>query len=217
MNPKREEAFSLPGGSNHLSKAIALRLTHIRKERGVDQATAAGQCGLLASRWRMFEAERALPTYDEVERICRWAFEGINFWSYPLSKEKRKRLISKGEGWRSHKYHVPKETDTRIIRAADRLGLTISALTQLAVEVFLEGAGVISTYEEAARRIEKVRIVDRVIEDPYLQSFLSGDLDIAIGLGAQLKEPPKKETRQSPAEKLVEKFHAEEESEWEIL
>jgi len=214
----RTDATTIPGGSNVLAKAVASRLRHIREERGIDQTTAAMQCGLTAPRWKMFEAERAIPSQDEVERICRWAFEGMNFWSYPLSQEKRKRQISKGDGWKSHKYHVPKETDIRIVRAANRLGVSISALTQLAVESFLSSEGVLSTYEEAAHRIERARIVDRVNEDPYLASFLSGDLDMAIKQGAQLKEPPKKETRQSPAERLLEKFNVrDKEEEWEIL
>ena len=79
------------------------------------------------------------------------------------------------------------------------------------------GDNVISTYEEAARRIEKARIVDRVNEDPYLASFLSGDLDIAVSMGAKLTEP-KKESRQAPVERLVERFYADkDEPEWEII
>jgi transcriptional regulator with XRE-family HTH domain len=212
----REEATTLPGGSNVLSKAIARRLSLIREERGLDVDIAAKQCGLTRGRWAMFEKERAIPSADEIERICRWAFEGINFWSYPLSSERKKKRIKKGDGWKTHKYNVPRETDIRIVRTAKRLGISISALSQLAIEAFLEGEGVLSTYEEAARKIEKARIVDRVNEDPYLSSFLSGDLVIAVEMGAKLTEP-KKEMRQAPAERLVEKFNAETESEWEII
>ena len=214
---ERKDAVALPGGSNPLSKAVSKRLRHIREERGVDESTAAKQCGLSPARWKLFEAERTMPTQDEVERICRWAFEGINFWSFPLSEERRTKKISKGEGWKTHKYNVPKEMDIRVIRTAKRLNVSISALTQLAMEHFLEKENIISTFEEAARRIEQARIVDRVNEDPYLQSFLSGDLDIAVSLGAKLKEPPKKEAQQTPSERLVEKFHAKEDERWEIL
>ena len=213
----REEATTLPGGCNVLSKAIATRLKLIREERGIDEENAAKQCGLTGPRWKMFEAERAIPTQGEVERICRWAFEGINFWSYPLAKERREKKISKGAGWKTHKYNVPHEIDIRIVRTAKRLGISISAMTQIAIEQFLENENVLSTYKEAAKRVEQARIVDRVNEDPYLQSFLSGDLDIAVSMGAKLKEPPKRETRQAPAERLLEKFYAEEEPEWEIL
>lgn len=224
MNPnkpgtkERTDATTIPGGSNVLSKAIARRLRLIREERGLDPYSAAKQCGLTKPRWLLFESERAIPTADEIERICRWAFEGINFWSYPLSKEKKKKRISTGEGWKTHKFNVPKETDIRLIRTAKRLGISISALTQLAVEAFLEGENVLSTYEEAARRIERARIVDRVNEDPYLSSFLSGDLGIAVNMGAKLREPPKKEIRQAPAQRLLEKFNVQKEDEvWDIL
>ena len=213
----REEATTLPGGSNVLSKAVATRLKLIREERGLDETTASKQCGLASSRWKMFEAERAIPTSEEVERICRWAFEGMNFWSYPLSKERGDRKIKRGDGWKTHRYNVPKETDIRIVRSANRLGISISALTQLAVEAFLDGDNVLSTYSKAAERLRRAEIVDRVNEDPYLASFLSGDLDIAVAMGAKLKEPPKKETRQAPAEKLLERFYAEEEDEWDII
>jgi transcriptional regulator with XRE-family HTH domain len=213
----RKEATTLPGGCNVLSKAIATRLKLIREERGVDEENAAKQCGLTKGRWKMFEAERAIPTQDESERICRWAFEGINFWSYPLAKERREKKIGKGDGWKTHKYNVPRETDIRIVRTANRLGISISAMTQIAIEQFLDSENVVSTYKEAARRVKQARIIDRVNEDPYLQSFLSGDLDIAISMGAKLKEPPKKEKRQAPAERLMERFYAEQEDEWEIL
>ena len=214
----RTEAIDIPYGSNVLSKAIGRRLKLIREERGIDESTAARQCGLPLPRWALFESSAAIPNNEEVERICRWAFEGMNFWSYPLSKEKKKKKIERGDGWRTHKYNVPKETDIRIVRAARRLGVSISALTQLAIEQFLVAEGSLSTYEEAARRIEKARIVDRVNEDPYLSSFLSGDLDIAINMGAQLKEPPKKEVAYSPGERLLERFHANrDEDVWEIL
>jgi hypothetical protein len=103
------------------------------------------------------------------------------------------------------------------VRSANRLGISISALTQLAVEAFLDGDNVLSTYSKAAERLRRAEIVDRVNEDPYLASFLSGDLDIAVAMGAKLKEPPKKETRQAPAEKLLERFYAEEEDEWDII
>ena len=221
MSPKRgpkarKDATTIPGGSNLLAVAVADRLKTSREERSLDEATAAKQCGLTGPRWKMFESGRAIPTYDEIERICRWAFEGINFWSYPLAKEKQKRQISKGDGWKTHKYNVPKETDIRIARASNRLGISISALTHLAIEHFLEKENIISTFEEAARRIERARIVDRVNEDPYLASFLSGDIDIVVSMGAKLVAPPK-ETRQSPAERLLERFHAEEDNEWEVL
>jgi len=214
---KRTGATTLPGGSNPLSKAIARRVRLIREERGLDCYTAAKQCGLTKSRWEMFESERALPDGVEAERICRWAVEGVNFSSYPVSAERKYKRIKKGDGWKTHKYNVPGETDLRIIRTAKRLNITVSALTQMAVEAFLDGENVLSTYEEAARRIEKARIVDRVNEDPFLQSFLSGDLDIAVAMGAKLKEPQKRETRQAPAERLLEKFYAKEESEWDVL
>ena len=210
-------ATTLPGGSNALSRAMSKRLTYIREERGVDSETAAKQCGLSPARWKLFEAERALPTQPEVERICRWAFEGMNFWSFPLSQERKTKKISKGDGWKTHKYNVPKALDIRIIRTAKRLNVSISALTQLAIEHFLEKENVISTFEEAARRIDKARIVDRVNEDPYLQSFLSGDLDIAVSIGAKLNEAPKEEAQQTPAERLVERFNATHEDSWEIL
>ena len=213
---ERTDATTIPSGGNVLSQAVGTRLVLIREERGLDPRTAAKQCGLTVPRWNLFERGVAIPDADEVERIARWAFEGVNFWSYPLSKERRERKINKGAGWKTHKYNVPHETDIRIVRSAKRLGVSISALTQLAIEQFLARENVLSTYEEAARRIEKARIVDRVNEDPYLASFLSGDLGIAVEMGAKLKEPPK-ETRQAPAERLLEKFYAEEESEWEIL
>jgi len=222
MSPKRgpkprTDAVSLPGGSNVLSRAISRRLRTIREERGLDPETAAKQCGITSSRYKMFEAERAIPDALEAERICRWAFEGVNFWSYPISEERKTKKIKRGSGWKTHKFNVPKEIDIRIIRASKRLGISISALTQLAIEAFLDGEGVISTYEEAARRIEKARIVDRVNEDPYLSGFLSGDLAIAVKMGAHLTEP-KKEKRQAPVERLVERFYAEDdEPEWDII
>ena len=223
MNPnkpgpkKRTDAVAIPGGSNPLSKAIALRLKLIREERGLNCYAAAKQCGLVTTRWELFENEKAIPDSLEIERICRWAFEGISFSAYPLSKERRHRRISKGDGWKTHKFNVPKETDIRLVRTAKRLGISISALTQIAVEQFLGGEHVLSTYAEAVRRVKKARTVDRVNQDPYLASFLSGDLDIAVSMGAKLREPPKKETRQAPAEQLLEKFNAKTDDDWEIL
>ena len=213
---RRTDATALPSGSNVLAKAIGRRLKLIREERGLDVKTASKQCGLASARWTQFEKEKAVPEADEVERICRWAFEAVNFWSFPLSEERKKKRIKKGEGWSTHEYNVPKETNLRIKRAAKRVGISISALTQLAIEAFLEGEHVLSTYEEAAARIRKAEVVDRVNEDPYLSGFLSGDLDIAIANGARLTEP-KKEPRQAPAERLVERFYAEQEEEWETL
>tara|TARA_Y100000310_G_C20629502_1_gene787832 strand:- start:705 stop:1370 length:666 start_codon:yes stop_codon:yes gene_type:complete len=212
----RAAATALPSGSNVLAKAIGRRLQLIREERGIDIKEAAKQCGLPHPRWVLFEKERVIPSADEIERICRWAFEGVNFWYYPLSKERKKKRIAKGDGWSSHEYNVPKETNIRIMRAAKRLGISVSALTQLAVEAFLEGENVLSTYEEAAARIRKAEVVDRVNEDPYLAGFLSGDLDIAVNMGAKLTEP-KKETRKAPAERMVERFYAQQDDEWETI
>ena len=212
----RVAATALPSGSNVLAKAIGRRLQLIREERGIDIKEAAKQCGLPHPRWVLFEKERVIPGADEIERICRWAFEGVNFWYHPLSEERKKKRIAKGDGWSSHEYNVPKETNIRIMRAAKRLGISVSALTQLAVEAFLEGENVLSTYEEAAARIRKAEVVDRVNEDPYLAGFLSGDLDIAVNMGAKLTEP-KKETRQAPAERMVERFYAQQDDEWETI
>ena len=214
-SPKRV-ATALPSGSNVLAKAIGRRLQLIREERGLDIKTAAKQCGLTVPRWNLFEKERIVPSSDEVERICKWAFEGVNFWSYPLSKQRKKKRIAKGDGWSSHEYNVPKETNIRITRAAKRLGISISALTQLAVEAFLESENVLSTYEEAAARIRRAEVVDRVNEDPYLSGFLSGDLGIAVSMGANLTEP-KKEAQKAPAERLVERFYAQQDDEWETI
>ena len=197
------KATAIPKGANSLGKSIASKLEYICSERGVDSVEAAKQCGLNPRRWANF-ASGEIPDPDEVERICRWAYEGVNFYHYPLSNERKFRYIERGRDWRTHKFTCNKEMDVRLRRAAGRLGMEMSSFIHMCVETFLLRENVVSTYEEAARRIERARTIQRVESDPYLQSFLSGDVDIAVEMGARLKDFKKEPRPQTHVERLFE-------------
>ena len=218
MSPKRKEAVALPRKSNPLAIAIGEKLQCIRVERGISREEAAGQCGLTLGRWDKIEDKISIPEADEVQRITRWAFEGINYWWYPLSQERKThRKIEKGDGWRTHRFTCPKETDLAMSRAANRLEITINAFIHLAVEDFLGKENIISTYQEAAERLTKARVVEMVNNDPYLRTFLAGDVEIAVKAGAKLIKHSAANRVTSPAERLVERFNAEEEETWETI
>ena len=215
----RADAVTLPRQGNPLAKAIGDKLQVIREERGLDRDTAAAQCGLPPGRWSKFEDKLSVPEADEVQRITRWAFEGINYWSYPLSQERKtSRKITKGDGWRTHRFTCPKELDLSMARAANRLDMTIGGFIQLAIEDFLSKENIISTYQEAAERLTKARVVEMVNSDPYLRTFLSGDIDIAVKIGAKLIKHSRANKVTSPAERLVERFNVSDEDEtWETI
>ena len=212
------DVIKLPKGSSYLAKSIAARIEFIRTERGLDTREAAKQCGLDFRRWEAFEGAVSIPEPDEIERIVRWAYEGVNFVSYPLSKERKIRYVERGKGWQAHSFDCNRELNVKMMRTAARLSMTVNSFIQLCVESFIERDNVVSTYEEAARRIDKARTVERVSQDPYLQSFLSGDLDIAVAMGARLKEHKKEPRPQTHIDKLFEaQASIVGDDEWELV
>ena len=218
MSRSDKKAVALPKQANPLAIAIGEKLQCIRVERKISREEAAGQCGLTPGRWDKIEDKISIPEADEVQRITRWAFEGINFWWYPLSQERKThRKIEKGDGWRMHRFTCPQELDVSMARAAHRLEITVNALLHLAIEDFLGKENIISTYQEAAKRLTKARVVEMVNNDPYLRTFLEGDVEIAVKAGAKLIKHSAANKVNSPAERLVERFNAEEDRTWETI
>ncbi len=215
----RLDSTKLPKQANPLARAFAERIEFIRTERGLDQKTAADQTGVNIRRWGAFENMTSLPDPQEVQRICRWAFEGVNFFSSPLEHDRgrRQKRIGKGDGWKKHQFTCPRELDVRMERAADRLNVSVNAFIALCVESFLGKDNVVATFTEAAARLSKARVVQMVNDDPYMITFLSGDLDIAVRAGAKLTDSRKLTPTVSPAEQLIERFDSTIGPEWDVV
>jgi len=201
--------------SNPLAKAVGERLRLVISERGISERQAASQMGLHHVRLGYLLRGAQVPTENESVRIAGWLYEGKDFTDDPLPNSPSK--VRKGKGFKKVTTHLDPATAERASRAAKRLGLGMSSIVSLAVERLLDHEPIMSTFEEAAQRLNKARVLQYLEGDSHLQVILEGDIDIAVRMGGELApargRPPVMHTH-----KLLEDLTPDlGESEWEII
>ncbi len=205
----------LPMDSNPLAKAVGERLRLVIGERGISEKQAASQMGLHHVRLGYLLRGAQVPTETESVRIAGWLYEGKDFTEDPLPNSPSK--VRKGKGFKKVTTQLDPVTAERASRAAKRLGLGMASIVSLAVERLLDHEPIMSTFEEASRRLNRARVAQYLIGDPHLQVILEGDIEIAVQMGGQLApargRPPVMHTH-----KLIEDPVPDlGEDEWEIV
>ena len=166
----------LPTDSNPLAKVIGKKLLFVIKDRGVEWADAARQCGLGTNRFHYILQGAQVPDEREAQRIAGWLFEGKDYTEDPIPKTPAQ--VRKG----------------RTFKAAARLGLTQTGMIHLALERLLDNEPVMHTFKMAGDKLSQARVNDYMDAAPSLKLILEGDVELAVAMGAQLveaKEKPK--------------------------
>ena len=92
---------ALPTDANPLAKAIGKKLTFIVKQRQVEWADAARQCGIGPNRFHYILQGAQVPDEREAQRIAGWLFEAKDYTKDPLPKTPAK--VRKGRGFKAVK------------------------------------------------------------------------------------------------------------------
>jgi len=183
---------TLPTDSNPLAKVIGKKLLFVIRERDVDWADAARQCGLGTNRFHYILQGAQVPDEREAQRIAGWLFEGKDFTKDPLPKTPAQ--VRKGCGFKAVKGEIPTKLHDRMMKAAGRLGLTQNGIVHLALERLLDNEPVLNTFKLAGEKLSMARVNDYMDAAPSLKLILEGDVELAVAMGAQLveaKEKPK--------------------------
>jgi len=170
---------SPPAGTSPLAKALASKLVKVRETRGLSQTKAANQLGLSLRIYRQLEDAQYVPAAWVQERLNGWATEGKTYSTkstmYPQHKDpcegKAVRVI------------MPVELGMHLRRTSGALGLTQQEVVILALEHFLGRADLLAGYKEAVRRLDKIRVLSYLQEDPQYKAFLESDIEVCETMG----------------------------------
>lgn len=211
--------YMLPMDANPLAKAIGRRLQLVVDGRELSTRQAAEQMGVHYVRLGYLLRGAQVPSEAESLRIAGWLYEGKDYTKDPLPRTPAK--VRKGKGWRRVHTSLDPVTLERATRASKRLGIGLQSLIAMAVERLLDHEPVISTFEEAARRLNRARIVEYLSGDEGMRIILEGDIELALQMGGEMRASPgRKPVMQSHVlldkkPEGVENFLGEDE--WEVL
>ena len=182
----------LPTDSNPLAKVIGKKLLFVIKDRGVEWADAARQCGLGTNRFHYILQGAQVPDEREAQRIAGWLFEGKDYTEDPIPKTPAQ--VRKGRTFKAVRGEIPNKLHDRMMKAAARLGLTQTGMIHLALERLLDNEPVMHTFKMAGDKLSQARVNDYMDAAPSLKLILEGDVELAVAMGAQLvkaREEPK--------------------------
>ena len=207
--------YTLPMDANPLALAVGERIGLVIEERGIGPKQAAKQMGIHHVRLGYLISGAQVPTETESLRIAGWMYEAKDFTKDPLPHTPSK--VRKTKGFRKVSTTLDPETFERATRAAKRLGVGLSSMMTLAMERLLDHEPIMSTFEEAARRLNRARVAQYLMGDEHLRIILEGDIEIAVQMGGELRpargRPPVMHTHkllEDPTPDLGE-------DEWEII
>tara|TARA_Y100001951_G_scaffold96505_1_gene95281 strand:+ start:149 stop:850 length:702 start_codon:yes stop_codon:yes gene_type:complete len=198
---KRKEAgvaYSLPAGASPLAKSIGKAVLYIMEGRDIDRWAVASQTGISKTRVRLILEGRYVPTQKEAVRLCNWAWHGFDY-----SKVNFKNEVTSSVGWKKLNITLPPDLDKRLVRAAYRLNISLSAFVHLAVERLLDQEPVLNTLDKAAELITKARMVSILEQAPEIGHLLAGDWELAVEVGAKLVDVTELAPDKTAAEKFV--------------
>jgi len=203
---------ALPTDANPLAKAIGKKLTFVVKQRQVEWADAARQCGIGPNRFHYILQGAQVPDEREAQRIAGWLFEAKDYTKDPLPKTPAK--VRKGRGFKAVKVDIPGKLHDRMLRSASRLGLSHSGIVQLALERLLDNEPIMYAFELAGERLNRARVNDYLEAAPTIKIILEGDVELAVQMGAKLT-PPKQKPKPMQTHQVLDVSIGEDD--WEVI
>lgn len=175
----------LPPGTNPLAKALATKLLAARKQVGLSRKAFAERSALPISVLEDIEGARYVPAPWVLARI-----EGVvNGSTFGKSSPAVPRpSVRDAKGWHAYRARLSPAVADRVRRISAAMGCTAEELIIMAVEHFLDTPGVLATFEETARRINRGRMISALGDSPLYRQFLKMDLDLCRELGAEVEQ-----------------------------
>ena len=171
----------LPTGTNAYAIELGKRMRLVRTKLGVSRELAATQIGISAGKYKVLENGDAIPATHITRRIEKWMFEGADFKGKPPVPYSRVPEYVKQKKY-SLAAQVPEGIWIRIARESDRLGISITELTIVALERLLDNEPCLTTLEAAAERLKRANVAELLLEDPSIARILKGDMELALSL-----------------------------------
>jgi len=186
---------TLPPGTNPLAKRIANMLKAARKKVGLSRRKFAERASIPLTVLQDVEDARYVAAPWILARIDSVLGGEIFQRQSPVRPKPR---IGAAPGWQAYRLRLDPGLTERIRRVSSAMGLSVEAACTLALEYWLDSPGLLATFEEVSRRINRARLIDALGDNPVYRQFLARDLDLCKELGAEINEPQEEKASAKP-------------------